>query len=142
MLGYDQSGHIPNVTLSDRQQRASHDEGGILGYAKGFGPWTFHWGEVSRTGGEVSRSTGRLSPIRDSNPRAGFVKVKQASSRGTRGWFVAKLTQVCAGNGNRSKVGIYEVGINIPGVDIDSLVDGWLNVGVHEAQIGRKCTIR
>ncbi len=31
-------------------------------------------------------------------------------------------------------MGIYEVGIDIPGVAIDSLVDGWLNVGVHEAQ--------
>ncbi len=29
---------------------------------------------------------------------------------------------------------MYEIGIDIPGVDIDSLVDGWLNVEVHEAQ--------
>ncbi len=98
--------------------------------------------KLAGPGAKLAGARGLLSPLRDSNPRAGFVKVKQASSRGTRGWFVAKLTQVCAGNGNRSKVGIYQVGIDIPGVDIDSLVDGWLNVGVHEAQIGRKCTIR
>merc|ERR1712127_115950 len=61
VLGYDQSGHIPNVTLSDRQQRAPHDKEGTLGSAKGFGPWTFGWGEVSRTGGEVSRTGGEVS---------------------------------------------------------------------------------
>ena len=97
-------------------------------------PGPFVGAKLAVPGAKLAGARGRLSPLRDSNPRAGSAKVKQASSRGTRGSCVAKLTQVCAGDGNRLKIGIYEVGIDIPGVDIDSLVDGWLNVGVHEAQ--------
>ncbi len=72
VLGYDQSGHIPNVTPSDRQQRAPHDKEGTLGSAKGFGPWTFGWGEVSRTGGEVSRNAGTFKPTPGFEPTSWF----------------------------------------------------------------------
>ena len=58
VLQYDHFGHIPHVSPSKRQHGAPHGRKGTLGSAKGFGPWTFGLGKVSRSGGEVSRSNG------------------------------------------------------------------------------------
>ncbi len=72
VLRCDQSGHIPNVTPLDWQQRVPQDKEGVLGSAKGFGPWTFGWGEVSRTAGEVSRSAGTFKSAPGFEPTSWF----------------------------------------------------------------------
>ena len=76
LLGYDQSGHIPNVTPSDWHQRAPHNKEGTLGSTEGFGLWTFGWGEVSRTGSEVSQSTGIFKSDPGFEPTSWFRKSK------------------------------------------------------------------
>ena len=61
VLGYDQSGHIPNANPNDPEvilwsgkQRSKAGRNGTLWSAPGFGPGTFGYGEDSQVHGEVS----------------------------------------------------------------------------------------
>ncbi len=87
MSGYDQSGHIPNVTLSDWQQGASHGKKVTLGSMKGLGPWTFGLGKVSWSMGN-SKSAPGFKP-------GWCQKGTLASAKGFRRWTFGPGKVIC-----------------------------------------------